>query len=256
MVKKSVLAIVVLLLVTTNVWAAKTLDVKKTIHNLGSTNPAAPGPDPFPEYRASNEDEVCIFCHTPHGGTLDAPLWNRDLSLTYSGGSGTGFTHFTSATLAAFTSSDVSITNRQVNTESLLCLSCHDGSVAMGTIINVSNRTGAAPDVVPMFDEIFAGMGTMRVGDGGDLTDDHPVSFSYFDAYADPANTSKLRAVSVPKGAGIRFFGADISGEQRVECSSCHDPHVNGTPTGDTNYAPFLVMSNSGSALCLSCHIK
>jgi len=34
-----------------------------------------------------------------------------------------------------------------------------------------------------------------------------------------------------------------------VECSSCHDPH-------DNTYGSFLVEDNSGSALCLRCHVK
>ena len=34
-----------------------------------------------------------------------------------------------------------------------------------------------------------------------------------------------------------------------VECASCHDPH-------DNSNAPFLVMANTASALCLTCHDK
>jgi cytochrome c553 len=242
MIKKSVL-VVVLLLVATNVWAVKPLGVSATKHNLSSGSP-------FTGYQSGNEDEVCIFCHTPHGGTLDGPLWNRTLTSD-----GTGFTHYTSSTLSSyFTGKE----NRAVNPESLLCLSCHDGTVAMGTLINNSNRTaGGAPDNVAMFDPTF-GFGISPViggATGKDLSNDHPISFSYYSAQL--VNNALIAAdsgPSDPRTKGVRFFGPDAAGEQRVECSSCHDPHVNGNV--DSNYLPFLVMSNTGSALCLACHIK
>lgn len=250
MLKKSVL-VVALLLAAMNVWAVKTLDVSATKHNLGSlAPPIASG------YASTNEDEVCIYCHTPHGGTLDAPLWNRTLTSN-----GTGFTHYTSSTLSPYMSG-AGMSTRTVNTESLLCLTCHDGTVAMGTLINISNRTGAAPDNVAMFDPSFGfGVSPVLTGaTGKDLGNDHPISFSYYNASL-PINNDKLRVetgntpATDPSAKGIRFFGAGaVAGGQRVECSSCHDPHVNGNV--DEQYLPFLVMSNTGSALCLACHIK
>src|SRR5262245_33297365 len=114
MFQKSVL-VIVMLVAATNVWAVKTLDVSKTIHNLGSSNTQNA------EYRSGIEDEVCIFCHTPHGGTLDGPLWNRALTSD-----GNGFTHYASATLSPYFTT---VAARPVKNESLLCLTCHDGSV-------------------------------------------------------------------------------------------------------------------------------
>lgn len=262
MIKKFVL-VVVMLSVATNLWAVKgPQDVSAGVHNLGSLGTY--------QGKATNEDEVCIFCHTPHGGDLTVPLWNRDLSYLNVGlGLGDGFTHYTSTTLSAF-ASDVSNATRIVNVESLLCMSCHDGTVAMNSIINNSNRTGAAPNDPPlMFDASF-GFGTSPViGDpdgtldvppitlGKNLTDDHPISFSYYSAWADPANTSKLRTPAQAVTSGMRFFGAgDVAGGRRVECSTCHDPHVNYTLTGNTAYTPFLITPNGGSALCLGCHLK
>ena len=58
--------------------------IRNTRHNLssGSTNAV----------RAANETELCVFCHTPHGGRTDAPLWNRDIS-------GQSYTPYTSPSL-------------------------------------------------------------------------------------------------------------------------------------------------------------
>lgn len=244
MLKKSVL-VVAMLLVATNLWAVKTLDVSAGVHNLGSTSSY--------QGNASNEDEVCIFCHTPHGGSLNGPLWNRTMGTT-------AFTHYTSATLSTYMK-DLSPT-RPVNPESLLCMSCHDGTVAMNSIINSSNRTGALPNNSDtMFDPSFGLGATPVIGEpistgGKSLTDDHPISFSYYSA---AAGNNKLQPVSPgtdPRDKGIRLFGAVAMGGLKVECSSCHDPHINHSSTGDVNYAPFLVMPNTGSALCLACHIK
>lgn len=258
MLEKSVL-VVALLLIATNLWAAKTMDVSATRHNLSSTSVNIPGGN---MYMASNEDEVCIFCHTPHGGTANTPLWNRALPTG-------AFTHYTSATLSP--NAFVGGVNRAVSAESLLCMSCHDGAVAMNSIINNSNRTvgGTPNNTGNIVNQIFttggaigdimnpSGIGTQ--GQSRNLSDDHPISFSYYEAVADPENNGKLNAVgggADPMDDGIRFFG-NLSTEQRVECSSCHDPHVNYEAfSGDVAYTPFLVTPNAGSALCLACHIK
>ena len=264
MVKKSVLVVAVLL-AATNLWAAKTMDVSGTRHNLSSTSVNIAN-----YYTATNEDEVCIFCHTPHGGALTGPLWNRNVPTA------NGFTHYSSATLSGYMTGLAS--NRNVNAESLLCMGCHDGSTALNSIINNSNRTGAAPDgssasnivAFPWLGLTGSAIGDAPNGAGGltgdakNLSDDHPISFSYYSAWNHADNSGKLNradgvAANDPRADGIRFFGTDqVAGGQRVECSSCHDPHVNYEPlnSGDAAYTPFLVMPNTGSALCLACHIK
>ena len=256
MMKKTVL-VVVMFLVSTNLWAAS--DVSKTWHNMSSTSPEWP-------YQSTNEDEVCIYCHTPHGGTLDAPLWNRALPTG-------AFTHYSSATLSA----TIVGVNRAVNAESLVCMSCHDGAVALNAILNESNSTGGPPSqsypLPPPPSPFGVGsvIGTIAINGAAqaqsrNLTDDHPISFSYHDVYNDVAEdyTLQLRAYNLAEAAGVRFFplntgaAGDVAGGKRVECSSCHDPHVNYVAArgGDASLAPFLVRSNAASALCLACHIK
>jgi predicted CXXCH cytochrome family protein len=43
-------------------------------------------------------------------------------------------------------------------------------------------------------------------------------------------------------------YTGQVDAEPFVECASCHDPH--------NDKALFLRISNSGSALCLACHVK
>lgn len=76
---------------------------------------------------------------------------------------------------------------------------------------------------------------------GSDLRNDHPISVTY-DASRDPAFVAPVSgAVN-----GLPLYG---SGKNQVECASCHNVHDNAN-------APFLRVSNGGSALCLKCHIK
>jgi predicted CXXCH cytochrome family protein len=166
--------------------------------------------------KATAESEVCFFCHTPHRGTGEIPLWNHSLS---------------SVTYTPYSSSTAKANIGQPTGASKLCLSCHDGTVALGM---VASRTAAI--------EMQGGVTTLPIGPGnlgGDLSDDHPVSFTYDNALVaangqlnDPATlTEKVR----------------LDHNQQLQCTSCHDPH-------DSQYGKFLVRDNTASALCTSCH--
>lgn len=252
--------------------------VKYTVHNMSKDGGYSLG-----GYLAKNEDEICIFCHTPHGGNLNGPLWNRPINDSVSGvdlSSAGYFTHYTSATL---TPAINAASTRAVSDISLLCMTCHDGTIATNRVLNVSNRTTPDPtnpttriehpsnDWVPIVPDITSwpnpgpiigsSQSKIMLGDltGGDLTDDHPVSFNYTTAYT--ADTAGLHTLAEAQTAGVRFFNGS-----NVECSTCHDPHVDygdplsGSPnSGDANYTkytPFLYKSNENSALCLACHVK
>lgn len=225
-------------------------NISVTPHNLSTS--AIDGMGNPSQYRSDDEDEVCIFCHTPHGGNSVAPLWNRDPSLS----NPAAFTHYNSATL----SSTLGSVTRNVNSESMLCLSCHDGTISMYNVLNPSNSTGGQPTPPPglvadggkmifLFDGIGAVLGT-------DLSNDHPISFDYQLAYNDATNLGALHLATDAIGDGVKFFGT--APVYRVECSSCHDPHVNYIPGqgGNSAYQPFLRTSNAASAMCLACHIK
>jgi hypothetical protein len=87
-------------------------------------------------FQSTNEDEVCIFCHTPHGGiatvgTSKVPLWNRTLNLNEA------FTMYDSQTF----NGDTSYVGGKPTGMSLLCLSCHDG-VSTSTAFLITPRRG------------------------------------------------------------------------------------------------------------------
>lgn len=173
---------------------------------------------------AEGNSEVCIFCHTPHNAVPDVPLWNHTLSTQT-------YTAYDSPTMDATDNADWTGGDGNV---SALCMSCHDGTIGLGSLVN--EGPGGTP----------TNSATLMTGTallGTDLTNDHPVAFTYNGALQ--TADGELVDPTTLTGA-VRLFGA---GADQVECASCHDPH------DDTNQ-PFLVTSNTGSALCTTCHVK
>lgn len=166
--------------------------------------------------KATMESEVCYFCHTPHRGTGQTPLWNHTLS---------------SVTYTPYSSSTAKATVGQPTGASKLCLSCHDGTVAIGM---VATRSTAI--------EMQGGVTTMPSGQsnlGTDLSDDHPISFTYDSALV-AANGQLKDPVSLTDKVRLDH-------DHQVQCTSCHDPH-------DNQYGKFLVRDNKASAICVTCH--
>ena len=85
--------------------------VARTVHNL---TPVGPG-----QLKESRPTGVCAYCHTPHNADPNIALWNRDLpAVTYQ----------------LYASSTLQAALDQPTGSSRLCLSCHDGILAMGNL--------------------------------------------------------------------------------------------------------------------------
>ena len=172
--------------------------------------------------------EICVFCHTPHGAVPDVPLWNHDLSAQT-------YTAYDSATMDAADNANWTGAGGSI---SAMCMACHDGTIGLGALVN-DGPLGAPANAATLMGAVAANLGT-------DLTNDHPVVFTYDAALV--AADGELNAVPVGGFAnGVRLYGA---ASETMECASCHDVH--NTPGA----APFLVTTNAGSALCLTCHVK
>ena len=199
-------ALFIFLICCASVRAASILDTK---HNLSLTGPGA--------IKAVTETEVCIFCHTPHRATGEAPLWNR-----YSSG----------ATYVPYSSSTTKAVIGQPTGASKQCLSCHDGTVALGLV-------HSRPQPIKMQSEVTTlPPGPSRLGT--DLSDDHPISFTY-DAALASLHGGELKDPATLKGP------VKLDKEGQLQCTSCHDPH-------NDEFGKFLVQRNIGSALCVNCH--
>ncbi len=200
--------------------------IANTKHNLSTSGTGT--------VKSTDETEICIFCHTPHQAIKNdnIPLWNHNLSSEASYGV------YTSPTFDGASSiQDLGGTTAANAAVSNLCLSCHDGTVAINALNNPSNALGANPTMTGTGAGGVIPAGTSNIGN--DLTDDHPVNFRYDTALAtadgalhDPATLT-----------GVRLFNG------YVQCASCHDPHESVNPA-------FLRVDNTGSALCLKCHNK
>jgi len=213
-------------------------------------------------------DEVCVFCHTPHGASTNVLyaqdgvgtpgfLWNRVLPK----GAANGYKLYSSSTLTLIPA------NNNPTGISLMCLSCHDGvtSIAVGRADNGTNvllelpATGSVmvdtswdPGANTKIGEIYNGNALLggwgpnignltALGNPIDLSNDHPVSFK-----TDVMASMPGMKAGWPTDPGLRLFGSHKS----MECSTCHNVHDN------TTYPPFLAVSNDQSKMCLACHDK
>lgn len=167
----------------------------------GSPHDFSPGKD---------GSETCQYCHTPHMALSKTPLWNHRLS---------------EAVYSIYSSSSLDAKLGQPTGSSKLCLSCHDGTIALESTI----RGGGGHTFMPP--------GKARLGT--DLSDDHPISFVYSSNLSD--KDPQLRnPETLPEEVKLDKF-------QELQCTTCHDPH-------DNTFGDFLVTTNINSNLCLKCH--
>jgi len=147
------------------------------------------------------------------------PLWNQQLSVQ---------------SYTAYTSSTYHQTGLQppLGSTSKLCLSCHDGTVAPGQTVAYGK---------------FNMIGSMKTTSkfGGDLRSSHPISMKT--PLADSPEINVLLSSTSPNTSdpAVKLIKGN------VECSTCHDAHVQGK---DPIAQDFLVRDGSNGALCLACH--
>lgn len=204
---------------------------------------------------------LCTFCHTPHRAISTRLLWNHTLSA------------------ATYTWQDQNETIGGTKLPTIAqswtgptkyCLSCHDGSVAVGDVnwwlegkpVPLDNTKHAWPDPA----NVGATGGTL-----GNMSGNHPVAAPY------PYQQAKNSYNSVTTGDGVIIseFVADpgankirlfndtgtlvragaVAGKTGIECSSCHDPH-NGSTVEDTYFLRGKVKGDSLPYICLKCHSK
>ncbi len=197
----------------------------------------------------------CAVCHTPHQAQTQQLLWNRaENGNTYSWSDpktigGTDYPTFTATYQGA----------------SAKCLSCHDGSVAVG---DVGWWNGG-----PVISSGTKITGANQIATTtGDMTGNHPVAMPFpWNGVASSYNGSTTGAEALhsgwqgdPESLGIVLFTDDGAGniskgatlgQTGIECTSCHDPH-NGSEVQDVFLLRGLLGSNSADYLCAKCHAK
>ncbi|HEY3355116.1 MAG TPA: cytochrome c3 family protein [Polyangia bacterium] len=183
--------------------------------NFAGFNPAGSAPT----------NEICRPCHTPHNanGNL-VPLWNHTTTTQT-------FIPYTSTTMTGGTAG--------VPTGgSLACMSCHDGITAVDAF--GGSTTGG---------HAMAGASTANLG--LDLSNDHPIGFSYqASVAADPGIIAPATPGVCVTLAGTTCETPLYGATGNMECATCHAVHGSGV------IPKFLRVNNAGSALCLKCHNK
>ena len=165
--------------------------------------------------------QTCIVCHTPHNAdatVTNAPLWNHET---------------TTATFTTYNSATMEATTGQPDASAKLCLSCHDGTIAVD---NFGTQSGGSHYLI----------GGALIGTN--LGDDHPISFTYNSSLA--SSDGGLHDPSTTNSGLGGTIAEDMLIGGKMQCASCHDVH-NGS-----GVAKLLRKSNAGSALCLTCHDK
>ncbi len=223
--------------------------INGTVHDLGTAHNGMN----YTAFPADPLQRICIFCHAPHntwrlstapGGSGPQaapefdylPLWNHQLQsdtgyIMYENGPG--------APQSGPQASQAILDGMTPGSTSLLCLSCHDGNVAVnqyGNSYQLSMSTGATK-IAPSY----------QIGKDMYLGNHHPIGFNYDDVQlADPDIRPADAAMLTPT-----TFVRDHLYNNKVECGTCHSVHNKGNG-GER----LLWRSDQNSELCLSCHDK
>ena len=214
-----------------------------------------------------NSVGLCSYCHTPHSALSTSLLWNHKLSantFTWDDATTTGGTPY--ATMAP-----------TYKGPSVKCLSCHDGSIAIGDVALYMDKTNVVYNTFKLGTDSPA---YTQIGKAGNMAGNHPVAMPYpFGNLSGTYNTKTTGgAVTLNEfvanpvnqnGTTVKLYndngtggitGGAVAGKSGIECSSCHDVHnkvavedmlLRGKINGST-----AVAGVGGGYLCLQCHIK
>ncbi len=202
---------------------------------------------------------LCTYCHTPHSALSTSLLWNHNPSAV------TAFSWDETAT-AGGTSYATAYKGPSVK-----CLSCHDGSVAIGDVALYNEKKPAA-----LNNKVISGM--YQIGAGGVMNGNHPIAMPYPYQGAQNTYNGKTTGTNVVTGefvaapvanafAMVKLYndstglsgtisGGAAVGKSGIECSSCHDVH-NKQSTEDFFLRGKMAGSTAADGyLCAQCHIK
>lgn len=217
----------------------------------------------------------CTFCHTPHRAIQQALLWNHTLA-----------THNFSWEAGAKTAggTEYPAIDTSWKGPSKLCLSCHDGSVAIGDIAWFNKNSWSPTSSLPfpggsVLDATKHDTDVFHIANdtNGSMRGNHPVAFPYpfqktttniYNGKQTGAETYTADFNADPQALGIRLFNDDggvvsagaVAGKTGIECTSCHGVH---NETGLVFDEPLLrgTLGGSGtgtgaSYICMKCHTR
>ncbi|MBI5289557.1 MAG: hypothetical protein HY873_11360 [Chloroflexi bacterium] len=233
--------------------------INGTVHDLGTAHDGIN----YTAIPADSHQRICIFCHAPHntyklstanggppagiGGGPTAPdafdylpLWNHELTANYA--SYTMYQNGPGAPQIGAKASQAILNGMTPGSTSLLCLSCHDGSVAVNSYGNSSqlSQSGTGATIGAQY----------QIGKDNYLGNHHPIGFDYDAVQAVDTEIRSADSANLG-GAGLVREHLYGPGSTMMECGTCHAVHNKGN-TGET----LLWRSDINSQLCLTCHDK
>jgi len=230
--------------------------INGTVHDLatnhdGLTYAADPSDAPL--------NRICIYCHAPHntyrlstatGGAGPQapseydylPLWNHMLPGTtpvytmYENGDGAPQTGSKALQEEATAPGGVS----------LLCLSCHDGAIAVNSYGNSAQLSASVSNPSNTNTRIS---NQYLVGKDYYLGNHHPIGFKWSDVEGVDQEIRDADTHFLTPSTTVRdhLYGMD----EKMECATCHSVHNKGNG-GER----LLWRSDQSSQLCLTCHDK
>ncbi|WP_456400595.1 cytochrome c3 family protein [Persephonella sp.] len=218
-------------------------NISLTKHNLSVSGPGS--------IKATTETEICVFCHIPHHEKEGTPLWNRKMPTSV-------YTLYDSEFIQRInypTPSQLSEIEGQPGIVSRQCLSCHDGTVAIGAVYIVRG-TELGNNIIDVQNTNPDGTlpSNRRTYIGTDLSLHHPVAIEYDPnrqiTFGDNSvKTSEL--VNPHPLPPIKLY--TYNGKQYVECTSCHDPHKQNKQFLRVDVGN---LAQDFNKTCVSCHDK
>lgn len=208
--------------------------------------------------QGDSKGRVCAFCHTPHHKLEDAkldynPLWSHEVTTEDYIAYGEQTNSF-----------DATIGLDPLSGPSRLCMSCHDGVIAVDQHYGMAGT--ASSDKLKGDD-----YGQIAVGLANDLSNDHPIGFYIEDAIDNDGSSPENGIIAfgnalnatlvlpnntnIPAGTPMTSLGfkglPNSDGKSLFTCASCHEVH-----NKDSVDEAFLYEKQAGSAFCLMCHNK
>lgn len=202
------------LLAPTRSWAAS---MAGTAHDLSSSSTGA--------NKSATQTNTCVFCHVAHNAqpAVARPLWSHTMTtqnLTWA-----------PTTTVRGTTLPTTITGAALS-GSRACMSCHDGTVALGDLFNGTGGTVTGPRVTA--GKLSSGPNFINPAA---MQTNHPLGVT--------------KPVAVPGFTGFKTVAptsaVNYDSAGYVQCGSCHNPH-------DNTFSPFLRVNNTGGAICVTCH--
>jgi hypothetical protein len=233
--------------------------IKDTRHNLSSWSPYAIKADPNAD--DPRKTQICIFCHAPHNAdSTQAPLWNHQ-------DTGDGFSIASTMYVRPSNTSNIPM-DTQPSRTSKKCLSCHDGTVAIGALANGSEIKviGASGTVGSNPNNALSGTrdanGEYVSGDKGwigkNLSKGHVISFKYDNNVVTYLNGTPKYSPNPNSFVN----GTDPSMLDKMgymQCHTCHDPHNDwcndtGKRVGNDPLWRKACDAEGNGSVCAKCH--